>query len=307
MRIHRGAWGALMMLAVWGCDDGEDPENLPADMQAVDMQAADMQAADMQAADMQALPPDPPGGARGGLFFPADPGTPGPHPILIVLHGTGASPRLITNQFKFQDHAPARGITIVAPEGTEYGPMQRAWNARHCCLERDVDDVAYLTGLIDELVAHHDGDPERVWIFGHSNGGFMAHHLACAVADRLTGIIPAAGLGYPRDQCDPARPLSVIQIHGDADDQVAIDGGGSYPGAAALATYWAEQAGCAGSEQAPDEDFDRFVPGAETHRQRWTGCAPGVAVEQWTLAGGGHQYLPDPAMLTALLDFIAPE
>ncbi len=313
--------GLCLAVAVAACDDDDGGGAAPpADAQgaadgaaaALDGGAQDAALADAEpdAEPIDMLAPDlgPVGGPdRPSLVWPAAPGTPGPHPILLMLHGFQASPTLVTNQFRLHTVAPDRGIIVAAPEGTRDAQGRRFWDAEHCCEERMVDDVAYLLGVVDELVARYDGDPENVWVFGHSNGGYMAHHLACVAADRVRGILPTAGLGYPRDRCDPARPVSVIQIHGDADDQVNIDGGGTNPGAQALVDYWAGVAGCMGSADEPAADFDRIGAGDETDRRHWTGCAEGVSVAFWRLNGVGHQYLPTPAFLDAMVDQIVAD
>jgi polyhydroxybutyrate depolymerase len=44
----------------------------------------------------------------------------------------------------------------------------------------------------------------------------MSYRLACELADRIVGIGVVAGtLGV--DDCDPASPVSVLHIHGTAD------------------------------------------------------------------------------------------
>ena len=65
-----------------------------------------------------------------------------------------------------------------------------------CCDKYDAkpDDVGYLTGLIDEIIAAGwPVDPKRIYLFGHSNGGYMAHRMACDRADRIAAIICLAG------------------------------------------------------------------------------------------------------------------
>ncbi len=42
-----------------------------------------------------------------------------------------------------------------------------------------VDDTEYLVNLIDKIASSYPIDREKVYIFGHSNGGFMAHRMAC--------------------------------------------------------------------------------------------------------------------------------
>jgi polyhydroxybutyrate depolymerase len=55
--------------------------------------------------------------------------------------------------------------------------------------------VAYLGAVIDDVAAHYTVDPKRFFVIGHSNGGFMAHRLACEIGGRSR-----------RDQPRPAPP-----------------------------------------------------------------------------------------------------
>ena len=52
----------------------------------------------------------------------------------------------------------------------------------------------------------------------------MSYRLACELSDRIVGIGVVAGtLGI--DDCAPTQPVSVMHIHGTADQNLPIDGG----------------------------------------------------------------------------------
>jgi polyhydroxybutyrate depolymerase len=89
---------------------------------------------------------------------------------------------------------------------------------------QNVDDVAFISQLIDQLEREHQIDAARVTAAGHSNGGIMAYRLACELADKITAIgVQSSALEIP--SCHPSQPVSVIHIHGSADQNVPIDGG----------------------------------------------------------------------------------
>lgn len=72
-------------------------------------------------------------------------------------------------------------------------------------------------------------DPDRIYVFGHSNGGFMAYWLACELSDEVTAIAVLAGSDYPTDaDCQPSRPVSVLHLHGDDDELVFYEGGSTF-------------------------------------------------------------------------------
>lgn len=68
-------------------------------------------------------------------------------------------------------------------------------------------------------------DPKRVYVIGHSNGGFMAHRLACDASEQITAIASLAGATfYDQSKCDPKKPVSIIEIHALNDKTVRYDG-----------------------------------------------------------------------------------
>jgi polyhydroxybutyrate depolymerase len=83
--------------------------------------------------------------------------------------------------------------------------------------------------------------------------------------------------------CTPSRSVSVLHIHGTADDTVPFAGAGS------SVDQWAGLDGC-GSSRTPGGslDLDTGLTGAETRQETTAGCPPEVAVDLWTIEGGGH-------------------
>ena len=88
---------------------------------------------------------------------------------------------------------------------------------------------------------------------GFSNGGFMAHRLACFMDDRLAAIVSIGGAGRAREEaCGPTTPIAVAEIHGDADPIVAYGGGrifndhalDPHPSSRDTFADWAERLGC---------------------------------------------------------------
>jgi polyhydroxybutyrate depolymerase len=174
------------------------------------------------------------------------------------------------------------------------------WNATDaCCADpgSDVDDVAYLGSLIEEVSAEWNVDPARVFAFGHSNGGFMAYRLACDRADLVAAVVSIAGATWSEGTaCDPSQDVSVLQIHGTDDDVVRYEGGRfavPYPGAMETVASWAIYAGCTGGLVADPRqiDIDENVAGIDTSVARHTECPQGIDAELWTIEGGSH--VPD--------------
>lgn len=249
-----------------------------------------------------ASPPEPPA-TLGPADRPATLVVPGaydgvtPLPAILLLHGYSANGGAQDLYFQLSRNARREGFYVVIPDGTVDGSGNRFWNATPACCDfggTGVDDVAYLTGLIDELEAAVPVADGQVFLMGHSNGGFMSYRMACERAERFAGLVSLAGSDFPNDDdCVPSEPVSVLQIHGTEDPTIRYDGGETtrpYPSAPDVVARWAARAGCdtsAGPVEGEPLDLDSGIEGAETVVTRYeTGCA--ASAELWTIEGGGH-------------------
>jgi len=133
------------------------------------------------------------------------------------------------------DDASARGAIVVYPEG-----IGGTWQAGVCCNDagEDIDDLGFTAALLDTVEETLCVDVDRVYATGLSNGGFMVHHLACQMADRITAIAAVSGPeGSPG--CDPGRAVPVLHIHG-TDDTIVF----GVVSAPATFDAWGERNGC---------------------------------------------------------------
>jgi polyhydroxybutyrate depolymerase len=226
-----------------------------------------------------------------------DPAT--PTPLLVVLHGYGANGLGQAAFFRARFGAEDHGFLLAYPDGTVDEDGKPFWNATDACCDyfaSEVDDVAYLLAVVDDVSARYHVDARRVYLMGHSNGGYMAHRLACEHPGRFAAIASLAGVVWNDPaRCTPGEPIHVLQLHGDADESVRYEGGVSrsgatYPSAPGTVARWAEENGCGETSSGEaDVDLDDQVAGAETARLRRHGCPAGGAVELWTMRGVGHQ------------------
>ena len=213
-------------------------------------------------------------------------------PLLILLHGYGASAQLQDFYFRYSARADEDGFLLVLPDGTDDFSGTPFWNARPDSGE-PIDDVAYLTGLIDEMEETWRVDPNRIYFAGHSNGGYMSYRMACEIPGRLAGILNFAGLSPYMDEqwCSPTEPVSVLHVHGTQDDQVPYAPTSGRLGAEEVTSLWAERAGCdiGASEDGGALDLIDGIEGSETVIKNYeVGCAERRSVSLWTLEEGGH-------------------
>ena len=100
----------------------------------------------------------------------------------------------------------------------------------------------------------------------------MAYRLACELSDRIVAIgLQAGSLGI--NECEPSQPVSVLHLHGTADENHPIEGG---IGANSIsdtdfrsAAYSVETAAAAmGCEVSPTDSIDATNPTSRSHRGR---------------------------------------
>jgi len=270
---------------------------------------------DPEDADDTVAPPDPPPTTLGGerpapVYVPASYDPAGPYPLAILLHGYTATGTLQDLYLGFRERATAAGFIAIIPDGTKNLTGAQFWNASPawCCdfANSGVDDAGYLLGLVAEAAERLAVDPDRVYFVGHSNGGFMAHKMACDHAPLVAGIVDIAGSSTrTAAQCTPSAPVTVLKVHGTLDATIGYAGTANYPGAEALAERWVGYNGCHPDPLvSPGHDYDDAVVGAETTRSVWDGCDGGVLVSLWTLTGSGHVPTFNDAFLPAVFDFL---
>lgn len=236
-----------------------------------------------------------------------------PTPLVLLLHGYVAGSGLQEIYLGLGSEAAARGYLFVQPFGTTDKTGLPFWNATDACCNfygSKVDDVGYLATVLAELQAVFNVDPKRIYLVGHSNGGFMAHRMACEHAETIAAIATLAGSTYADPvKCTPSEPVSALVMHGTLDPVILYGGGNlfgkAYPGADETARAWAKLDGCSptANESLPRLDLVG-TPLDETKVSRWSGCAGGIEVEQWRIEGATHVPLFTSSFKQALFDFL---
>lgn len=214
-------------------------------------------------------------------------------PLVVVLHGRLGTAAQVRRHSGFDEQAKARGALVLYPQG-----LDRRWNdLRRETIEPKLrgpahDDVGFILAVIDKLIAEGRVDPTRVFVVGHSNGGFLALALACTHADRFAGV-GAVAATVPRTPCQPSRSIPTMFFHGTADTMVPFLGGGVGPNGARgwvrsnaeSAQLFAELAGCQPAVRRAPVDAVQD-DGTRVIVEERAGCkAPVVNV---VIEGGGH-------------------
>lgn len=223
-----------------------------------------------------------------------------PAPLLLLLHGRAWDGDSMEGLFELTLEANDRGYIYCYPDGLATFTGVRYWNATNACCCQGFpfttceDDVGYLTNLITVLENTYSIDPGRIHLIGHSNGGFMAHRMACERSELITSIISVSGMTWSDPtNCNPTEPVPVLQVHGTIDPIIFYGGGilgaGVYPSAQETCQIWAALNGCSAAPVTlPNLDLTS-ASGAETEVLSWNdNCNGQGSVELWSMSGTGH-------------------
>jgi polyhydroxybutyrate depolymerase len=235
------------------------------------------------------------GGRQRSYRLHLPPGADGrPLPLVVVLHGGGGDMTAAARQTRFDAEADRAGFIVVYPNGSGLLPDRLlVWNAGTCCgyaVKHDVDDVGFIRALVGELKARHAIDATRIYATGFSNGGMMSYRLACEVSELFAAIAPVAATQTLHGSM-PSHPVSILHIHGSADENVPLRGGlgrksldedSSRPPVSQSIRFWVERNG---TVETPATSQHRGI-----RREVYTGGREGSEVEFWLIDGGGHAW-----------------
>lgn len=213
-------------------------------------------------------------------------------PLVVLLHGYASNSDLINAYFGL-GKAVNRGFILVVPNGHTNRERNQFWNASPACCDfehENHDDVGYLLEVVNVMKSKFNIDENRIFAVGHSNGGFMAHRLACDIRSPFSAIVSLAGV-IAGTNCRAPKPVSVLQIHAVDDDTIKFEGDKvgfpnlqPYPGVKETMNVWAKKNTCGKASIAPKTiDLVSSIPGADTSVTSWQNCRENSRVELWTI------------------------
>lgn len=249
------------------------------------------------------------------LYLPAGYDSAGNYPVIFLFHGGGGQAMGIFEEAPWPDLADERGIVLIVPEGTRGNPDRPAsfannpqsWNDgsdREAldAVERDVDDVAFVRSLIDDVRDRLESGTQALFATGFSNGASMSFRVARELDGYFTAIAPVAGSDW-LPELIPDNPPPVLYITGTEDPLNPFEGGditlagnfyGTKPPVEEMISKWALLHNC--SDTAETETT------GEIRKYDYNCSSSPDPVSMLALIGHGHHW---PGADTQLPRFIA--
>lgn len=208
-------------------------------------------------------------------------------PLLVALHGYGGSGPRMESYSGFSPIADRSGFLVAYPSSAG-----RYWNST--AAPKLPNDVRFISRLITYVSQTMCVDSERVFAAGVSNGGGMVALAACELSAQIAGIASVAGAYNGQPACRPAQPVSVLEIHGTADQVVPYFGPRrrrTPDGVPPYVNGWVRRDQCG---RRPS--VHRLA--TRTTLYEWGACAGDAVVEHIKIRAGQHQWPgatpPDP-------------
>jgi polyhydroxybutyrate depolymerase len=224
----------------------------------------------------------------------------------------------------FNTLADKEGFIIVYPDAYEHNWNDGRSDPGIKSQAENVDDVAFISALIDYLVQDLNIDKKMIYATGISNGAIMSNRLGCELSDKIAAIAPVAG-NIPQKTAStwsPSRAVAVLIINGTEDPLVPYNGGdvsflslkrGKVISVEDTVKFWVTQDGCPVAPQMEQLPHLNPADTTSTTIEKYTGCRDGTEVILYKVNGGGHtwpgglQYLSENFIGKTSRDFSATE
>ncbi len=230
-------------------------------------------------------------------------------PVVLVLHGDGMNGESMARLCNLDEKADEAGFLVVYPNGTGQTDKELTWNAGRCCGSaklRDIDDVAFIEKVLNNVEIRYRVDRTRVYATGISNGAMMAYLLAAAIPYRIAAVAAVAG----SLEVGPSTihwPVPVLHFHGTQDEFVLFDDKHkprsktriSINSAMDTIQTWVWING-ANTEPETEELPDQADDGTKVVRYIYRAPKTGADVILYKIQGGGHTWPGRPSGETIL-------
>jgi len=222
-------------------------------------------------------------------------------PLVVVFHGAGGDGRAYLEKDGWLAQSEHAGFAVAAPDGLPALPAQpasfrlnpRLWNSgqlKPTTLRGRIDDMAFVTAMLDDIVNRVHIDANRVFATGHSNGAGMTFMVGAKLSKRFAALATVMGQNSTTNP-QPERALPTLVLLGTNDPLNPMEGGtrelpwgrSTIPPPMQGIDAWSQGLGCAAAAQLERDDDMVQV-------KRYGACRDGATVAVWLIKGQGHAW-----------------
>lgn len=229
-------------------------------------------------------------------------------PVVMMLHGGGGSSKNVMESTGWAELGEREAIVTIFSNGTprdeskaeSFSRNPQTWNSgakeslssgTSSAAAKNIDDVGFLTELIERVCRQLNIDPRRICVAGHSNGGEMAYRFGSERSNLVAAVGVMAGHFYAEPR-PLDSPVSLLQIVGDRDPFTPIAGGevailgrtATVPPALESPRTWAKNLGLSDGPRVVQDDQKLKI-------LHWGPAKNGAEVRSMIVKGHGHAYL----------------
>jgi polyhydroxybutyrate depolymerase len=220
-------------------------------------------------------------------------------PVVFNLHGYTLNAQWQINYTLMNNVADTAGFIAVYPDAVYPGFNGGLVGYPELPpIDTTINDVGFISVLIDTLAAHYNIDMNRVYCCGLSLGGIMTYRLACELNHRFAAVASVTGVltDISGTNCNPMHPIPILHIHGTADAVVTYNGGiANLWSVDATLNLWIQNNNCLSPPDTvllPDLDPN---DGCTVQKISYTNCSDNSKIIFYKVIDGGHSW---PGALT---------
>ncbi len=220
-------------------------------------------------------------------------------PLVVVLHGLGDNMNNMS-QVGFHQIADTANFIVATPQALPdpdplVGMLGAAWNSGAAMFgitpNAALNDVGFLTALVDTISAQYNIDPNRIYFTGFSMGGYMSNRMACERSDRVAAIASVAGTIGASITCSPDNPVATLHCHGTADAVVNYANNLSGMDAEALVEFWRSHNNCEATPIHTNLPNTNTTDGYTVEHFLYPNGDLGTSTEFYKVTGADHTWL----------------
>ena len=212
-------------------------------------------------------------------------------PVVFNLHGglAGYQAEWQMNYTMMNVVADTSGFIVVYPYS-----IVPYWNVNvFDPNEPDVNDIGFISTLIDTIQAKYDVDMNRIYCCGGFLGSTMTQHLLCTIGHRIAagaGVVAPMG-EYTAANCTPIRPFPIMMCYGTEDPELSWEGSRTgFMAPEDNLEFWVQNNKCVSSPDTVLLPNINLADDSYVGKIIYTNCEDESIILFYKVIGGGHSW-----------------